>query len=421
MTNGPPWSPPPALGSSPWDVVVIGAGLAGSLTALLASRAGARVLLVEKKAFPRDKVCGGCLNTAALRVFERAGLLSGLAALGGAWLERYELFAGGAPLQIPLAGGVSVSRSRLDAWLVTQAQQAAVHCLDQVQAQVVDLPDARSPTRVVELSRGGQPLEQVEARVVVVADGLAHASLQKQPGFVDHIAPRSHVGLAARAVFPSPATSPARGTIAMAVGAGGYVGLARDESGDVHLAAAVDPRFLRRAGGPAACVAGLLQQAGHPLQTACADLAWMGTGPLTHHLRPAAAHRLFIVGDALRYVEPFTGEGMAWALQGAERLAPLVLRALAGWSPEFISEWNQPPHFDRGVWCRTLTTALRSHWLVRPVVAGLRHSPHLARLLATAIDPPSDLSRERYEAAGRQAPGHPLPVAPRSISSEEAA
>ena len=421
MTDAPHSPVTSALGHSTWDVVVIGAGLAGSLSALLASRAGARVLLVEKKALPRDKVCGGCLNTAALRVFERAGLLSGLAALGGTWLERYELFAGGAPLRIPLAGGVSVSRSRLDAWLVAQARQAAVHCLDQVQAQVVDLPNPHSGTRVVELSRSGQSLEQVEARVVVVADGLAHASLQKQPGFVDQIAPRSHVGLAARAALPSPATSPARGTIAMAVGAGGYVGLARDESGDVHLAAAVDPRFLRHAGGPAGCVAAILRQAGHPLQAACADLSWLGTGPLTHHLRPAAAHRLFVVGDALRYVEPFTGEGMAWALQGAERLAPLLRRALANWSPELITEWNQPPDFGRGAWCRTLTTALRAPWLVRPVVAGLRYSPRLAGLLATAIDPPSSLTRERYEGAARLPAGDLLPVASRHTSSEEAA
>jgi len=421
VSDGPDRSPPQSLSRTTWDVVVIGAGLAGSLTALLASRAGARVLLVEKKAFPRDKVCGGCLNTAALRVFERAGLLPGLAALGGTWLERYELFAGGSPLRIPLAGGVSVSRSRLDAWLVTQARQSAVHCFDQIQAQVTDLPAPQSPTRVVELSRTGQPLEQIEARLVVVADGLAHASLQKQPGFVDRVSPRSHVGLAARAALPSPATSPERGTIAMAVGAGGYVGLARDESGDVHLAAAVDPRFLRSAGGPAACVASLLQQAGHPLQRACAGLAWMGTGPLTHHLHPAAAHRLFVVGDALRYVEPFTGEGMAWALQDAERLAPLLLRALAGWCPGLISEWNQPPRLGRGAWCRTLTTALRFPWLVRPVVAGLRHAPRLARHLAASIAPPSDLTRERYEAAGREATGHLWPVTHRPVSSEEAA
>lgn len=418
QSPGPPLPPSPRTS---WDVVVIGAGLAGSLTALLVARAGARVLLVEKKAFPRDKVCGGCLNTAALGVFDRARLLPGLAALGGAWLERYELFAGGAPLRIPLGGGVSLSRGRLDSWLFTQACLAGVCGLEQVQAQVVDPPDSQSLTRVVELTGPGRPLEQVEARLVVVADGLAHSSLQKQPGFADHIAPRSHVGLAARAALPSPATSPARGTIAMAVGTGGYVGLARDESGDVHLAAAVAPQFMRRAGGPAECVAALLQQAGHPLHAACGDLAWLGTGPLTHHLRPAAAHRLFVVGDAQRYVEPFTGEGMAWALQGAERLAALLLRALAGWRPEFLTEWNQPPHRRGGAWCRTLTAALRAPWLVRPVVAGLRSTPRVAQLVAAAIDPPSALSRVRYEAARREAEGLSSPVKPRHISSEEAA
>ena len=44
-----------------WDVIVIGAGVAGGLAAFDCARRGLRVLLVEKRSFPRWKVCGCCL------------------------------------------------------------------------------------------------------------------------------------------------------------------------------------------------------------------------------------------------------------------------------------------------------------------------------------------------------------------------
>lgn len=380
-----------------WDLLVIGAGLAGGLTALLAAREGARVVLVDKKGFPRDKVCGGCLNSAALQVFSRVGLLDSLATLGGAWIDRYELFAGGRPLSIPLSGGLSLSRSRLDAWLVEQGQRAGVTFLDQVQATVVESENVESPRREVELVPLGQAPRRVTARIVVVADGLGHSSLSRQTGFEDQVHRQSLVGLAARARITSVEASPERGTIAMAVGQGGYVGLARDETGDVHLAAAVDPRVLRQSGGPGECVRALLRQAGHPLSLEGMQLAWLGTGPLTHHLQPAAGHRLFVVGDAVQYVEPFTGEGMAWALRSAEQLVPQVIAGLDRWTPELAHGWSRLQQTRRGGWCWWLTGAMRRRWLVQPVVAGLRECAPLARWMAARIDPPSGLSRTRLE------------------------
>ena len=57
-----------------YDVVVIGAGPAGSVAAYRAATLGASVLLVDKASFPRVKVCGCCINARALAVFDRLGL-----------------------------------------------------------------------------------------------------------------------------------------------------------------------------------------------------------------------------------------------------------------------------------------------------------------------------------------------------------
>ena len=62
------------LSSKTWDVIVIGAGPAGALSALLAARTNATTLLVEQKKFPRPKVCGGCLNASAVELLNSLGL-----------------------------------------------------------------------------------------------------------------------------------------------------------------------------------------------------------------------------------------------------------------------------------------------------------------------------------------------------------
>src|SRR5687767_13398753 len=65
---------PPRAPSLMVDVLIAGAGPAGSIAAIRLARAGARVLLVDRARFPRDKLCGDTLNPGALRLLDGAGL-----------------------------------------------------------------------------------------------------------------------------------------------------------------------------------------------------------------------------------------------------------------------------------------------------------------------------------------------------------
>ena len=124
----------------------------------------------------------------------------------------------------------------------------------------------------------------------------------------------------------------------MACGAGGYTGLVRLEDGRLDVAAAFDAAWVRAAGGPGRAAARLLREAGWPAPDRLEALPWRGTPALTRRPRRVAAERLFVVGDAAGYVEPFTGEGMAWALASGAAVAPLAARAVT-WRPELARRW----------------------------------------------------------------------------------
>jgi flavin-dependent dehydrogenase len=111
---------------------------------------------------------------------------------------------------------------------------------------------------------------------------------------------------------------------------------------------------------------------------------------LTRKARRLAEGRVFRVGDAAGYVEPFTGEGMAWALAGGSRLAAILAGAIVGggdgeqagrdWSEAYRREVSR-----RQLVCRSARLVLRTPWLTRSLVRVLSFSPDLARPLIRTI------------------------------------
>jgi flavin-dependent dehydrogenase len=85
-----------------------------------------------------------------------------------------------------------------------------------------------------------------------------------------------------------------------------------------------------------------------------------------------------VLGDAAGYVEPFTGEGMAWALAGAAAVEPLALAAVEGWRDELVDQWTARHAaliHPRQRACRALSTVLRHPRLVAALLALLDAAP----------------------------------------------
>ncbi len=347
-----------------WDVAVVGAGPAGSMAAYLLARQGVRTLLVDRASFPRFKVCGCCLNRAALTILDRADL-SDTTSLGRP-IANLVLRVRGRQADIPLPTGRVISRELWDDRLMRRAVAAGV----QFHSATTAALEAEMSTqwRLLTLRQGDYRIG-VKARIVLAADGLAGGLLQRDDASATRVEARSRIG--AGTIVDGNQSGYTSGSIFMAVGRGGYVGVVRLEDGRLDLAAALDAAAVTRAGGLGSLATEIMRDAGAcPLPVEHAQ--WKGTPTLTRRRVRPGGFRAFALGDAVGYVEPFTGEGIAWALASAEAVVPLVRGALQRWDDRMVDRWKRAyrQQIGRRQWmCRLLGQALRSPGLIAAAVA----------------------------------------------------
>jgi menaquinone-9 beta-reductase len=159
-----------------WDVVVIGAGPAGSAAAIRLARAGRTVLLLDRARFPRDKVCGDALIPDALRCLEGLGFADDVRGLGHAASTVSVYSASRRRLDIP-GSFVTVKREIFDAFLAAQAVAAGA-CL--AEGHVADVRAANGVDPEIQLEDTDRP---VRARAVLTTTG-ARVDLLDRHGLV---------------------------------------------------------------------------------------------------------------------------------------------------------------------------------------------------------------------------------------------
>ena len=372
-----------------WDAIVVGAGPAGAATALLLSRAGARVLLLDRARFPRHKPCSEYLSPATTAILGRLdGVLEAVERAPHAKVYGMKVVApSGAVMCGRLAGGYSfaLSRATFDTILLRAAARAGAVVREGTRVQDL-LWDGRAVAGVVARAADGKR-ETWRARVVVGADGL-RSVVARRLGLLRASAPR-------RVAFTAHVAHVAGvdGVGELHVGDTGYVGLGPVGEG-VTTVALIVPLRLVRAGGTD-YRAGLFAQlerfpglAGRfdPRQLVRGVLA---TGPFAQWAeRPCVAGAL-LVGDAADFFDPFTGQGIYAALRGAELAAAALLPALAagnGSGPlsraalapyaaarrrEFRSKWLFERLIALGIAWPALTNRVVRRLAVRPDLADL--------------------------------------------------
>ena len=315
-----------------YDVAIVGAGPAGATCAWYLARRGIRTLLLEKKAFPRDKLCGDAVCSRALMHLERMGVLRQIldndeghpADAGGmispsgiGYVGRSAEILGGSPV-------IAIKRIFLDARIARAAADAGATLVEHY-----PVADVRFDPTLGEwtIPRDGGGPEQ-RARVLVLADG-ALSRLGRRLGFVDgppdavcsrtYMRARSTPFDADGMVFYPRRLLP------------GYCALFREARDEVNFAMYIIPggectlRDLRplhdelirsdphlsKAIGP------------HP------EMDMMRAAPLRlGGIAKSYGDHLLVLGDAAGQIDPLTGEGIQYAMDAAEIAADTLAEAL---------------------------------------------------------------------------------------------
>jgi flavin-dependent dehydrogenase len=382
--------------SRAWDVVVLGGGPAGAATAALCAAAGARTLLLERDAFPREKVCGEFLSAEGVEVLGRLGALDALAgaappAMDGCLLSDdrgREVVSPLPDLPGPGRRALGISRGRMDLALLDLARRRGAVVRERCEAAEPLVEDGR--VAAVRLRAHG---EVVRARVVVAADGRRSIVQRAFAPSIGDPARTTGASWYGFKVHLRGDASRLAGRVELHLFDGGYAGLGAIEGGRLNLCFLATVQALRACGGdPSRIVAEriLANPSARARLDGCAEAGtWKSVGPLRFGARRAALAGALLVGDAAGTVDPFSGEGMSHALLGAELVAPFALAAARAGSLDRSSAQRWQATWTRA-FARTTRRARAVGWLFeRPAVArvalaGVAAGPQalLARLVA---------------------------------------
>jgi len=301
-----------------WDAIVIGAGPAGALTAFEMAKKSYAVLLIDKSQFPRFKVCGSCLNQDALYCLSKAGLDDLPSLKEAAIVNGLTIYRSGLRAKIELPSGLAVLRSLFDRDLAVKAQAAGATFLTSRQAIVHSLGEGTHTEFASVLVEGEDGWQEMKCKAVVVADGLNGTSLKSFKHLAPIVSENSKVGLGV--VLASNGRNFDRfgsNRIHMFSNDRGYLGIVRLADGSLDLACALDKDLLSGGKSPNQLAFDLISANQVRPPDGLFEARFQGTDRLSRRRPKVAEERLFILGDASAYTEPFTGQGIAWALNSA--------------------------------------------------------------------------------------------------------
>ncbi|MGI9076348.1 MAG: NAD(P)/FAD-dependent oxidoreductase [Gemmatimonadaceae bacterium] len=379
------------------DVIVVGGGPAGAACAWFLARQGAKVTVLDRARFPRDKPCSEYLSPEATRILDAMSALAPIEEAGAAHLAGMRIrspdgtvFQGDFVATHGWRGysdrGVAIPRTILDVCLLNRARGAGAHVEEGVRVTDV-IRDARGRVRGVCTVGGEGPNCERYAQVVIGADGLRSVIARR-------------LGLARRARFPRRmalvthyegiADITAYGE--MHVEKDGYAGIAPVGNGMVNVAVVIPARRAKALAGDRAGFLGWWISARPHLaprfERARRISPVYATGPFASHARRAWAPGAALVGDAADFFDPFTGEGIYAALRGGEMLAPAVLRALSAsagvGADEALREYDESRITEfNGKWRaeRLIGAAVGVPWLMNGAARSLSRRKEMADLL----------------------------------------
>jgi geranylgeranyl reductase family protein len=355
-----------------YDVAIVGGGPAGSSCAAFCALSGLRTLVLEREKFPREKVCGDCLNPSCWSVLERLGVSQRVRDLPHSKLSSVEFIAiDGHKVSVGLPSGsnceISVKRSLFDDLLLSRARETGA---DVHEHTTVTALRHNNRWRIETVSG-----ETYEARILIGADGR-NSSVARLCNLLPRPA-RERVALQAHVPLPRDFGH----RVVLQFLPEGYSGQAPVNETELNLCLVGTPPTVSR----------LRQWAEDQFQLP-ANQSWRTITPLTRSPILSARGNLFFIGDAACVVEPFTGEGIYYALRSGELAANAITNLFRAGDPRSaLSDFTRAhaEMFRGRLWINRLARAA----VVRPRLGSLfihvaRIHPATLKLLTAKIVSP---------------------------------
>lgn len=355
-----------------FDVAIGGGGPAGSSCAAFCANAGLRTLLLEREIFPREKVCGDCLNPACWPILRRLQLMERVQILPHGVLDRVEFIGiGGRTLAVTLpasaAAEIAVKRSLFDQLIMRRARELGATVCEGSTVTALTAPSAMTQNWTIAAAA-----KTFKSRMLVAADGrnstIARLCNLLPRGAKERIALQTHL--------PLPHDFGNR--VVLQFLPEGYSGQAPVGDGELNLCLVSVPRKIAALRNWAEVRFGISPK--H---------SWRTITPLTRAPIAAAHPSLFLVGDAARVVEPFTGEGIYYALASGELAADAIISQHNGRDEAEVAAAYSAAHAKlyRGrLWINQLArAAVLSPRIASALLKVARFQPALLRLLTGKI------------------------------------
>ncbi|HSC08473.1 MAG TPA: FAD-dependent oxidoreductase [Steroidobacteraceae bacterium] len=387
-----------------YDVVIVGAGPAGSTAAILLAAANWSVALIEKQPFPRRKVCGACISASNLPLLATLGIGDEFAQRAGPELHEVALYCGDRVVQAPLPAmpnarhpwGRALGRETFDLLLLERARELGVSVWQPWTVRAIH--GSGGDYRCAIEARPALPRAELRAPVVIMANG----SWEADPGATRRIARSRGDLFAFHANFSGAQLAP--GVLPVISFAGGYGGLVVAENGQLTLAGCIRRDVLKAcrvtAHGQTAGDAfegylrahtGVLRKV---LEGAKREGSWLGIGPIQPGIRAPwhGADGRFMIGNAAAEAHPIIGEGISMAMQSARLLCACLIAAgrrnasadtLQRVGTDYARDWRQA-FAPRLHLAATLAHLAMRPWLAPIVWPFIVRTPQLMTALARA-------------------------------------
>jgi len=381
-----------------FDVAIVGGGPAGSSCAAFCARASLRTLVLEREKFPREKVCGDCLNPSCWPVLNRLDLAARVRDLPHAKLDFVEFITiAGRKVVVDLPssdeGELAVKRSFFDDLLLKRAGELGAQIHEETTVTALTCshgpmagpglapPPASGTLRPGKQRRGNNSGWRIEtaggenfgAQMLVGADGrnstVARLSNLLPRPERERIALQSHL----------PLPDNLRNRVVLQLLPHGYVGLSPVNDEELNVCLVAKPRNI-----------GAVKTWAIERFNVCPDHTWRTITPLTRAAIPPTHENLFLIGDTARVVEPFTGEGIYYAMRSGELAAAAIAKIIRGENREsaigeFGAEYAQM--YCGRLWInRIARAAVLSPRLASFVIHAARAQPILRSLTAKIVN-----------------------------------